>query len=61
MGKPALDVGQLSRDEQMQLLDELWGVLGRGPGALPLGDAQRGELGRGVGRHRGVGPAEEKP
>ena len=46
MGKPALDVGQLSRDEQMQLLDELWGVLGRDPEALPLSDEQRVELDR---------------
>jgi hypothetical protein len=36
MGAAALDIGQLSRDEQLDLLDQLWQALGRDPRALPL-------------------------
>jgi putative addiction module component (TIGR02574 family) len=46
MGSPALDVSRLSREEQFDLLDQLWEVLGRDPKALPLSDAQRAELDR---------------
>jgi putative addiction module component (TIGR02574 family) len=46
MSALALDVGQLSRDEQFDLLDRLWEALGRDPRALPLGDAQKAELDR---------------
>jgi putative addiction module component (TIGR02574 family) len=46
MGKAALDVTRLSRDEQLDLLDDLWASLGRDPEALPLSDAQRVELDR---------------
>lgn len=46
MGKPALDVSQLSVNEQTALVDELWGALGRNPEALPLTDEQRAELDR---------------
>jgi putative addiction module component (TIGR02574 family) len=46
MGKPALDITRLSRDEQLELLDELWHSLGRDPEALPLSDAQRAEIDR---------------
>lgn len=46
MGAPALDVDQLSRDEQLDLLDQLWRALGRDPRALPLSDAQKVELDR---------------
>lgn len=46
MGKPALDLSRLSRDEQFDLLDQLWESLGRDPQALPLNDAQKAELDR---------------
>jgi putative addiction module component (TIGR02574 family) len=46
MAKAAIDLSRLSRDEQLDLLDELWEVLGRDPEALPLTDAQRAELDR---------------
>ena len=41
-----MDVTRLSRDEQFELLDQLWEALGRDPGALPLNDAQKAELDR---------------
>jgi len=41
-----MDISKLTRDEQFQLLDELWEHLGRDPQALPLTDAQRQELDR---------------
>ena len=46
MGNPALDVSRLSRDEQFELLDQLWETLGRDPRALPLSAAQTAELDR---------------
>ncbi len=44
MGNPALDLRRLSRDEQYELLDQLWEALGRDPNALPLDETQRAEL-----------------
>lgn len=41
-----MDISQLTRDEQFDLLDQLWEHLGRDPKALPLSDAQRQELDR---------------
>lgn len=46
MGKAAVDINQLSRDEQLELLDQLWQSLGRDPGVLPLTPAHRQELDR---------------
>lgn len=46
MGKLAVDIDSLSRDEQLALLDELWERLARDPGVLPLSDAHRRELDR---------------
>ncbi len=46
MSSSALDIHRLSREEQLDLLDELWKVLGRDPQALPLSEAQRAELDR---------------
>lgn len=46
MGNPALDLSRLSRDEQFDLLDQLWEALGRDPNALPLTEPQRAELDR---------------
>jgi putative addiction module component (TIGR02574 family) len=44
MAQHAVNVAALSRDEQLQLLDELWEALGREPDALPLTDEQRRDL-----------------
>ncbi len=46
MGKAAVDINELSRDEQLELLDQLWESLGRDPGILPLTQAHRQELDR---------------
>jgi putative addiction module component (TIGR02574 family) len=46
MGKAAVDITRLSRDEQLDLLDELWETLGRDPEAIPLTSSQREELDR---------------
>jgi putative addiction module component (TIGR02574 family) len=44
MGKPAVDMERLTRDEQLDLLDQLWESLGRDPAALPLSEEQRRDL-----------------
>jgi putative addiction module component (TIGR02574 family) len=44
MGKTAVDIKALSRDEQLELLDQLWKSLGRDPEILPLTQAHRREL-----------------
>ncbi|MEP7119883.1 MAG: addiction module protein [Byssovorax sp.] len=44
MGNPALDLGRLSRDEQLDPLDRLWETLGRNPRAFPLSESQKAEL-----------------
>ena len=46
MGKAAVDIDALSRDEQLELLDQLWQSLGRDPGILPLTQAHKDELDR---------------
>ncbi|AUX40209.1 addiction module protein [Sorangium cellulosum] len=46
----------MSRDEQLDLLDELWKSLGRDPDALPLSDAQRIELDRRLDELESEGP-----
>ncbi|WP_437976865.1 addiction module protein [Sorangium sp. So ce295] len=56
MGRAALDITRLSRDEQLDLLDELWASLGRDPDALPLSDAQRVELDRRLDELEAEGP-----
>lgn len=44
MSRTALNITRLSRDEQFELLDELWGALGRDPEAFPLSEEQKAEL-----------------
>ncbi len=44
MAKPAIDIDRLTRDEQLDLLDQLWDSLGRDPVALPLSEEQRRDL-----------------
>lgn len=56
MGKVALDVTQLSREEQYDLLDRLWESLGRDPEALPLSGFQREELDRRLDELEAEGP-----
>jgi putative addiction module component (TIGR02574 family) len=51
-----MDISELSRDEQFQLLDQLWDHLGRDPKALPLTDEQREELDRRLDALEGEGP-----
>lgn len=46
MGNSAVDIKLLSREEQLELLDQLWESLGRDPEAFPLTDSQREELDR---------------
>jgi putative addiction module component (TIGR02574 family) len=46
MGKPAVDITLLTREEQLDLLDQLWESLGRDPEALPLTDSQKEDLDR---------------
>lgn len=56
MGKVALDIKRLSRDEQLDLLDQLWESLGRDPEAFPLTDSQREELDRRLDELEAEGP-----
>jgi len=40
----AIDIGSLSTEERLRLLDELWESLSAIPEVIPLTDAQRDEL-----------------
>jgi len=46
MSKPALNIGDLSPEERLRLIEELWDSLNEKPGAVPLTNAQREELDR---------------
>jgi putative addiction module component (TIGR02574 family) len=46
MGRPALDIDKLTRDEQLELLDDLWDRLSKQAAASPLTAAQEAELDR---------------
>ena len=46
MPHPALDLDKLSRDEKLQLIEEIWDSLGADANDLPLPDWQRRELDR---------------
>ena len=46
MSKPDLNIDSLSPEERLQLIEELWDSLSESPAAMPLSDAQRGELDR---------------
>jgi putative addiction module component (TIGR02574 family) len=41
-----IDIATLSREEQLELLEQLWDSLSSTPEAIPLTDAQREELDR---------------
>jgi len=44
--KPALDLGKLTRDERLELLEELWDSLSSEGEPLPLTEEQEAELDR---------------
>ena len=46
VAKPALDLTKLTRDERLELLEELWESLSREIDALPLTEEQEAELDR---------------
>ena len=46
MAKPNIDISELSPEERLELIEELWDSLGGRPDALALTDAQREELDR---------------
>jgi putative addiction module component (TIGR02574 family) len=48
MGHPAVNLDDLSPDEQLDLLGEIWERLSKHPARVPVSDAQRTELGRRV-------------
>ncbi len=46
MAHPAINLDDLSPEEQLQLLEEIWDRLSQHPADVPLSDAQRAELDR---------------
>jgi putative addiction module component (TIGR02574 family) len=46
MSKPALNIGELSPEERLRLIEELWDSLSEQPGTVPLTKPQREELDR---------------
>jgi putative addiction module component (TIGR02574 family) len=46
MVRPNIDINRLSRDERLDLIEELWDSLGPSQTELPLTEAQRNELDR---------------
>jgi putative addiction module component (TIGR02574 family) len=46
VNKPALNIGELSTEERLRLIEELWDSLNEMPGTVPLTNAQREELDR---------------
>ena len=46
MAKPNIDISELSPEERLELIEELWDSLSGQPDALALTDAQREELDR---------------
>lgn len=44
MSKPSLNLGDLSAEERLRLLEQVWESLSKTPEAVPLTDAQREEL-----------------
>jgi putative addiction module component (TIGR02574 family) len=46
MSKTALNIGDLSPEERLRLIEELWDSLSEKQGTVPLTDAQREELDR---------------
>ncbi len=46
MSKPALNIGDLTPEERLRLIEELWDSLNEAPESMPLTNAQREELDR---------------
>ena len=46
MSKPNIDINELSRDERLELIEELWDSLATKLGQVPLTEAQQAELDR---------------
>jgi putative addiction module component (TIGR02574 family) len=46
MSKPALNIDDLTPEERLRLIEELWDSLSETPGTVPLTNAQREELDR---------------
>jgi len=46
MSKRGVDIASLTPEQRLDLLEELWDSLAATPEAIPLTDAQRGELDR---------------
>jgi putative addiction module component (TIGR02574 family) len=45
---PSIEIGKLTTDERLQLLEQLWDSLSEMPEAVPLTQPQREELDRGL-------------
>ncbi len=43
MGKPEVDINQLTEEERLDLIERLWASLSKTTESLPLSDAQRAE------------------
>jgi putative addiction module component (TIGR02574 family) len=61
MGKLAMDLDKLTRDEQLELLDELWDRLSRQAETLPLSTDQERELDRRLDAIEREGPVGISP
>ena len=46
MSKPALNIGDLTPEERLRLIEELWDSLNETPESIPLTNSQREELDR---------------
>lgn len=52
MGEPQVDFDELSIDQQIQHVQDLWERIAAHPERVPLTDAQRAELRRRLAQHR---------
>lgn len=46
MSKPAINIDDLSPEERLRMIEELWDSLSEQSGSVPLTDSQREELDR---------------
>ncbi|HEY7163003.1 MAG TPA: addiction module protein [Candidatus Binatia bacterium] len=56
MSKAGLKIGDLTPDERLRLIEELWDSLNDTPENVPLTDAQREELDRRIDNLESAGP-----
>jgi putative addiction module component (TIGR02574 family) len=56
MSKARLKIGDLTPDERLRLIEELWDSLNDTPENVPLTDAQREELDRRIDNLESAGP-----